>query len=277
MFCEKAIAVAGIVAVAAWVSVYADVIDPNFHLVARCVVIENGDEFPDIALVGAYTGPTVKACLMRYIVHPDSCLTKGYKFNSFYLFWVEKSYLETQGLDNLPLQDLLPSAAKRRSDGDGLNPMGLIGCAIEPFGGVVPDTNLVVRERLVYRLSAASGGDGFECSLAEKTTVDKNGYENRVVYAATGTGGGKRTMENGTLAPLLAGLSRGYLLLTPGFSGKVAAELVDCRGRSVARFNRECRSGYTYLVRSAGNSDGIYWLRVRSEGVSATLPVHRFR
>ncbi len=281
MYFNRIVILCGIMSLAVALTVRADVIDPNYHPVVRCVVIDNGNEFPDIAIVGAYTGSGTVKTIERYIVNADSCLTKGYKFSSFYLFWVAKTYLESQGLANLPLADLLTPAisAKKLSKAGTALPMGLIPVQIEPFGGTVPDTNPVVKERLVYRLTAGGDDETVSLFLAEKTTYDKDGNEKQEVYTTAIDMGRERTTGAGTAklqAHLQVKLSHGCLVVTPGFTGSATAELINCQGRAVTRFSRECRAGATYLVPSAGLSAGIYWLRMNAGGATMNVKLSTF-
>jgi hypothetical protein len=273
---NRIVILCGIMLLAVALTVSADVIDPNYHPVTRCVVIDNGNEFPDIAIVGAYMGTGVVKTIERYIVNADSCLTKGYKFNSFYLFWVGKAYLESQGLANLPLADFLPSiSAKRLATTGTALPMGLIPVQIEPFGGTVPDTNPVVKERLVYRLTAGGDDETVSLFLAQKTTYDKDGNEKQEVYTTAISMGRERTIGVET-ANLHVKLSHGCLVVTPGFTGSATAELINCQGRAVSRFSRECHAGATYVVPSAGLSAGIYWLRMNAGGATMNVKLSTF-
>ena len=58
----------------------ADVLPPDSHQLERCVKIENLDKFPDIVLIGYYTGPMIDK-YEAYQIKNDECLTKEYKFN----------------------------------------------------------------------------------------------------------------------------------------------------------------------------------------------------
>ncbi|MBN1578895.1 MAG: hypothetical protein JW913_20205 [Chitinispirillaceae bacterium] len=268
--------VAGSIVLAFFMMVGADVIIPNTHVVERCVTIANGEEFPDIALVGAYTGPSGQT-IMRYLVKTDSCLTKGtYKLNRFYLFWVAKSYLESQGLENLPLADYLSAIpAKKRSTGEVDVPMGIIPVQIEPLGATVPDSDPLVSERLLYKLTTNSGSSGINVYLAEKVTVDKDGSEKRETFDPVGITSRPESARAASLN-MNARLGRGYLTFSPGFSGTVSADLIDCHGRPAVRFSRECRSGCTYLVQTTNLSAGIYWLRVKSGNAAANSRLDMF-
>ena len=256
----------------------ADVIMPDYHYVGRCATISNLDEYPDIVVIGGYTEVGNADKISRYVVKSDSCLTKGYKFNTFYLFWAEETYLDSIGLENMPLEMLLgPVPAKRRNVDLSSLRMGLITTGINPAGTTVPDSNPVVSEQLIYRIDATSDGEGFTTTLAEKISTDKDGEETRETFIAVGTLFSRQPAANPASVKCTARLGKGTLLFSPVFNGPASAELIDCRGRTAVRFTRECRAGCTYLIRSSAFSAGIYWLRVKSGTAIVTLPVSTFK
>jgi hypothetical protein len=252
----------------------ADIIDPNYHTIERCVTIGNMDAFPDIVVVAGYRGPSSQE-LTRYVVKADSCLTKGYKFSSFYLFWVAKSYFESTGLNTLALKELLPSVSAKRMAVQGTAaPMGLLSTEIDPSGGTVPDSNTTIKETFVYNLQAAQASTNFLLYCTSKTTIDKNGLEHKetfnpvtpVVYV---------TQQQGSPVRIRAYLTRNWLSFTAGSSGDMAGELINCQGKAVRRFTRNVTGGYSYLVPCEGISAGIYLLRVTmvNETITIKLPV----
>ncbi|MBN1576189.1 MAG: hypothetical protein JW913_06555 [Chitinispirillaceae bacterium] len=259
------------------VAAAADVVLPDYHTVERCVKIADLDNFPDIAIVGAYTALGSIENVERYLVTADSCLTKGTAFNALFLFWVEKNYLESTGLANLPLADYMPYPAKRKIASGAAAPIGLIPEAIEPYGATVPDSNLTVKESLVYKLIATSSAEGVTVYLAEKVTVDKNGGETRNTYNPPVNTVLMPRKGTGIAFPADARLLNGYMLLTPGFNATVKGVVIDCRGRAVLRFTRACRAGATYLIPSAGLAAGVYRLQISTTGKTTVLPLNFFK
>ncbi|MBN1758115.1 MAG: hypothetical protein JW863_07355 [Chitinispirillaceae bacterium] len=255
----------------------ADVIPPDHHVVARCVTIANLDEFPDMVIVGGYVPISDAQKVERYVVKPDSCLTKGYKFNSFYLFWADKSYFDVTGLENLPLEELLPQSAKRLAPILPAPSIGRFSSSPEPYCAPVPDSIPVVREELIYRLVIYSGSNELTFYLAEKITFDSEGAETRKTYEQpVGTIANQPLQPEMTPLCCKAGKANGYLLFSPQFNGSAFARLIDCHGRTVLQFTRNCHAGYTYHVRAAGLSAGMYWLRVNGNNATVTLPVTSF-
>ncbi len=264
--------------VAGALTIHADVIPPDHHPLARCIRITNLDKFPDIVLVGGYVPVSSPQTVERYIVKADSCLTKGYKFNSFYLFWVIRSYLEETGLENLPLINMLPSMNKRMAPIIAAPEIGLISIA-EPYGGTVHDSNPIVREELLYRLYMAAGSNEPAVFLSEQITTDTSGTEltKTFEFPVAITGNPSRTTKT-TVTGRRIRSANGYLLFSPGRTGPVSARLIDCHGRTVLRFSRECRAGYTYHLRTTGLSAGLYWLQASGIRASSfTVPIRIFR
>lgn len=103
---------------------FGDVIMPNTHYVDKCVKITNVDDYPDISLVG-FTFPDF-ADASAYVLSSSACLTKGYKFNSFAVFAINKSYLAGKDISKIDF----PRIAKAF-------PSNL---PIEPYGGYLHDS-----------------------------------------------------------------------------------------------------------------------------------------
>lgn len=250
---------------------------PGQHPIDRCITITNLEEFPDIAFVGGYVPVSNTQNVERYIVKPDSCLTKGYKFNRFYLFWVMQSYLDEQGLENLPLKSLLPLPAKRQASIEASPQVGLISLEVDPYGGTLPDSNPIVREQLHYAVYTSDKINNFQIRLIGKITTDTAGKETLTTMPPVAI----RNISH-QKAPVAttfgtAMLISGRLDFTAHFDGSLTAQLIDCNGRTVAQLSRECHAGSTYSALAPGLSAGIYWLRLTHNGVRQTLPLNNFR
>lgn len=79
---------------------YCDVVPDFSHSVKKCVKIINATDFSDISIVAHVKHPT-GADFETYFINPKTCLQKGYKFNSLYIFAVKKSYLIGKKLDSI--------------------------------------------------------------------------------------------------------------------------------------------------------------------------------
>jgi len=112
--------------------VSADKIPPNSHPLSRCVKIVNLNEFPNVVLIGYYTGPMVKN-YESYQIKNNECLTKGYKFNSLSIYWNTKDKPNSIDPNHLLLED------------------------VEPYGGDVVQSNPLVKEDIEYSIAGFSG------------------------------------------------------------------------------------------------------------------------
>ncbi len=111
----------------------ADVIPPNSHSLNRCVSVVNLDEFPNVTLIGYYTGPMVDN-YETYKIENNKCLTKGYKFNTLSIYWNTKDKQNTIDSDKILLKD------------------------IEPYGGYIDENNPLVKEDIEYSIAGFNGG-----------------------------------------------------------------------------------------------------------------------
>lgn len=110
----------------------ADVIPPNSHSLNRCVKVVNLDEFPNVALIGYYTGPMVNN-YETYEIEKNKCLDKGYKFNTLSIYWNAKDKPNTIDPDKILLED------------------------IEPYGGYIDENNPLVKEVIEYSIAGFNG------------------------------------------------------------------------------------------------------------------------
>lgn len=259
---------------------FGDVIQPDYHPVSRCVTVGNLDEYPDIVIAAVYYGPG-RGSNEIYLVKPDSCLHKGYKFNTLGLFWVLKSYADEVGVDGLPVDQMAdmmaPEPAKKQHDNAMTAPVwGLVTANLETYGGTVPDENPLIGEELMYRIKQSSGAFGFTLDMAKKVSHFEDGTEKVEDFLGTPV---IQTWENNQSSARLsmnAALGNGYLLVTPNMSGKISGVLLDCTGRAACRFTRNGKSGITYLVPAPVGS-GIYWLQVHGVGERTTRRIDSFR
>jgi hypothetical protein len=139
--------------------VYADVILPNTHSVDRCVKIENLDKFPDIALIGYYTGPMIdkyKAYQIKY----NECLTKGYKFNLLSIYWTTKEKFNLLDLNNLMLkkgEDINHGSWIEKGQYIPIN-LSILLDELEVNGESVEDKNPLIKETIEYSLVKSTDG-----------------------------------------------------------------------------------------------------------------------
>jgi hypothetical protein len=79
---------------------FCDVIPDNSHPVAKCAKIINITDFPEISLLGCieYAGGDY---FETFVIQPNTCLDKGYKFNNFYILAVKNTYLRNKVIDSI--------------------------------------------------------------------------------------------------------------------------------------------------------------------------------
>lgn len=78
-------------------NLFCDIIPDNSHYVEKCVKITNLTDYPDISLIGYIYGVMPSD---NYIID-STCLSKGYKFNSFDIYAVEKDYLTNKDVTEI--------------------------------------------------------------------------------------------------------------------------------------------------------------------------------
>lgn len=111
----------------------ADVIPLDSHSLDRCIKFVNLNEFPNVILIGYYTGPMVKE-YESYQIKNNKCLTKGYKFNSLSIYWNTKDMPNFIDSNNLLLKN------------------------VEPYGEYVYQDNPLIKEDIEYSIAGFSGG-----------------------------------------------------------------------------------------------------------------------
>lgn len=82
--------------------VAADIIPPDSHLVVVCNKIVNIEDFPDASFIIYITGPMIEK-YEAYLAENQACIQGGYKFNTVKIYSVEKSYLDSKGLENIDI------------------------------------------------------------------------------------------------------------------------------------------------------------------------------
>jgi hypothetical protein len=140
----------------------ADSIPDNSHYVDRDVKVVNLGEFPEITLIGVSNHPGDWATIDElYEITPQTSLHKGYKFNSFKVYAVDKKYFDTVGYIDLKTQ---------RVKKPGNCPKGkcfkevivdenalISNIDIEPEGNYVDNSNPLASEDYEYTIAGFSG------------------------------------------------------------------------------------------------------------------------
>ena len=94
----------------------ADVIPLGYRIIDKCVKIVNLNDFPNISLLGYYTGPVIDD-YESYLIKNNECLTMGYKLNSFKINWNTQDKAGQVNPDNfLELDESLYGGAVENND-----------------------------------------------------------------------------------------------------------------------------------------------------------------
>jgi hypothetical protein len=245
--------------------VSADVILPNTHPVQLCAKIVDLEGFPDIVVIGYIR--TISGGSDRYVVKQDSCLTKGYKFNGFYLLWTTKSYFDSIGLAQLPLDDFVKGLAKKAASITE-SPIHLLSASIAVYGGTVPDSNKLQSVQESYILLA--NGSNISLFLIQRKSDFSDNTENfeeftplRTVKPSQGMAVRNNTIEN-------IFIRNGIFTFKTEFTGKLELLIIDCKGSTMQKQVKWCVPGYTYVANFANVKSGVYWLRLKSPNVETT-------
>jgi len=80
-------------------SVFCDIIPENSHWVDKCVKITNIDDFGNVYFIG-YNPDSAALPEDPYLIRSNECLTKGYKFNYFEVWAIDKGNFTEQEVLN---------------------------------------------------------------------------------------------------------------------------------------------------------------------------------
>jgi hypothetical protein len=245
--------------------VSADVILPNTRVVPRCVKIGNVAGFPDIVVVGYVKAVT--SSNMRYVVNRDSCLSKGYKFNSLYVVWTTKSYFDSLGLDGLPIDAFINGLSKKTARAAD-SPLHLFNTNIALNDSTVPDTSKLVFEELTYLLYP--NGSNISLNLSEiishfsDSSIAMIEYDYlKVVKPSSGMAVRNNAIEN-------IFIRNGIFTFKTKFTGRLDILVCDCKGQTMIQQRKLCVPGCTYVSDFAGLKSGLYWMRLKSPNVETT-------
>jgi hypothetical protein len=237
---------------------FSDGIVPNYHPIGRCATIDNLDAFPDIVLVGAVYAPG-RYMVNQYVVKKDSCLTMGYKLNTLCIYWTTLDYFNQAGLTGVGIPQTLP--AKTADAGEVQ--ASLLTSSINSYGGTAPDSILLAREELHYRLVSINGS--LAVYLAKKVLVNKDQTCSTETFSSPASSvmcRPRHVLTSTNTASLI--VSNGYAVLSSASDGPAAVSVFDCAGRPVLSFVKNCRKGCAYFHAVSGLAAGLYWIRLKT-------------
>ena len=145
---------------------HADIIPQNSHPVSRCVLVTNLGSYPGIYLIAEIV-PVGGQSTQLSTISQGKCLSKGYKFNTFNIYYADKLEIDSLGgLDKLNTtrkihEPTAESEGSRRPDFlVAADPrLHFITSQIEPWGGYAPDSDPKTNETLEYGLECQQEAD----------------------------------------------------------------------------------------------------------------------
>jgi len=161
---------------------HADMIPIDSYPVNRCIKVTNIDSHPDIYLIGEMV-PVGNQTPQLYIIESNKCLSKGYKFNSFNIYYADKMEIDSLGgLDKLDVSRKIhePTAqsenSRRQDFFVAADPrLHFITSQIEPYGGYASYFDPKTDENFEYRIENTTGSYSLE--MNEKIDT-KSPFEN---------------------------------------------------------------------------------------------------
>ncbi len=140
--------------------VHADIIDPDTHPLNRCVKIVDANTNPDYVLISFVTGPIADS-EKPTVVDSNTCLSKGYKFNSLKLYAFDKSYFNTVGIEGIKVgKQSVPGDCAGGCFMPAMTDEHAIQVTpnIEPYGGYVSDKDSRTKESIEYSIIGLENG-----------------------------------------------------------------------------------------------------------------------
>lgn len=131
----------------------ADVILPGTHYIDLCAKVVNLDSFPNIVLIGKTSGPMAGGDGIS-LVKNNTCISKGYKFNSLDLYWNTKEKPKVIDADKLLVKEM------------------------DVYAGYADDSSPIIKQTVEYTLFTA--GEGFKLLKTKETTEYNNGSPIRI-------------------------------------------------------------------------------------------------
>lgn len=236
--------------------VFGDLIIANYHFVNRCVKIENIDSYPNIAILGAYHGPTTPETEL-YEANKDSCLVKGYKFNKFKLIWTTRKYLDSVGIGNIPVDQL--DLLKKKKQALATAPVYLLSDSIEPYGITVPDSNPLISEKMFYRITGNEPQLHIELHRVVKSFFNKS--DSVIEYGIPAASSLNKQVTTITPDPKLIVIKR-QIIVIPHISGSLHASIINSAGKEIFSYSRYAFSTNPLILPCKGLVPGFYHMSI---------------
>jgi len=208
-----------------------DVIVINVHYVDKCVKITNIDDFPDVSLLG-YPHPGAMN-YDTYLISSNQCLTKGYDYNDFYIYAVNKEYLIGKDIKKL---DLFKDPNAMLSNNH-----------IIPFGGYIQDSIPILAVEEYYKIVGFSKTQVILYKWQEITKFNNGKPDSTSTYAYEGDVSqlyqkiqvGINTKQNASSIDVYPNPAQKnfHLKMNNSYHGSVAIQLINFDGKLVKSLN----------------------------------------
>jgi hypothetical protein len=80
-------------------NLYSDIIPDNAHFLSHCMKITNISDYKGISLIGNVK--EIGGGEYNYIINDSTCLSKGYRFNTLFIYAVNADYLSGMNIDEI--------------------------------------------------------------------------------------------------------------------------------------------------------------------------------
>jgi hypothetical protein len=238
---------------------YCDVIPYNVHSVTKCVKITNIEDYPEISLLGFTTG-TLK--YDTYVVTSSSCLTKGYKYNDFNVFTVNKTYLSGKDITNLNLPND-PNAV-------------LSDIPINPYAGYVSNSIPISSIEQFYKIVGFSDVNVVLFKWKELTKFNNGKPDSTKTYTYDGevsklyqkiqTGINPNHYQSSIELYPNPAQKNFHIKIDSNYQGSIPVEIVTLEGKIVKSFTlSKTGSILDYDIRVESLSKGAYFVKIKLE------------
>ncbi|MFA5126329.1 MAG: hypothetical protein WC462_05005 [archaeon] len=100
-------------------------------------------------------------------IDQNTCLSKGYKFNQFKVYAIEKNYFESTKTEDINFESVWVSAAN---------------IDIEPYGGYVDDSNPLTELEVIYTIKEIKNGKLVLEEVSSNQTPSKPTVKNQNIF-----------------------------------------------------------------------------------------------
>lgn len=199
----------------------------------RCVSIINTNNYPNVLLIGVIDSVQTPSIRFDewYEIKSSECLHKGYKLNNFYVYAVDRAYVEKAGLQNIDFNNksvVLPANLE-----------------IEPVGWFVENSDPLVQENIEYLIMGFTDEYVVLCEKSYKG-INNDGSETANIFSCPPDNTLRQTLfkcrtnqdcDQGTLCNINTGKCVTCLNDTDCDDG------IFCNGQEKCDENNKCQPG----------------------------------